>query len=67
MKSFVIHFRCIDQAGIVSRITSIIYNFGANILDLEQFVDKEEKIFFMRIYLNFPSKSTNESNLFHRY
>ena len=66
MRSSVIHFSCIDQEGIVSRITSIIYNFGANIIDLEQFVDKGKKIFFMRIHLNVSYKSANHSNLFDR-
>ena len=66
MNSFVIHFSCVDQEGIVSRITSIIYNFSANILSLEQFVDKEKNIFFMRAKLDLTDNSVNENDLFSR-
>ena len=66
MKSIVIHFRCLDQEGIVSRVTSIIYNYGANILSLEQFVDKEKNIFFMRVHLDVLDESINHNELLNR-
>lgn len=43
----VIH--CPDQKGIVSAVTEFIAKNNGNIIDLDQHVDTEEKIFFMRV------------------
>lgn len=40
---------CIDQPGIVVAITDFIHNNGGNILYLDQHVDGEQGVFFMRI------------------
>ena len=40
---------CPDRQGIVAAITRFLHTNGGNIIDLEQHVDREEKMFFMRI------------------
>jgi formyltetrahydrofolate deformylase len=40
---------CPDKKGIVATITEFLNNNNGNILELNQHVDQEEKVFFMRI------------------
>jgi formyltetrahydrofolate deformylase len=40
---------CPDQRGIVAAVTNYLFNNNGNILYLDQHVDNDEKIFFMRI------------------
>ncbi len=48
---------CPDQPGVVARFTSLLYEAGTNILSLEQHVE-ENKWFFMRIYAELSSTTT---------
>jgi formyltetrahydrofolate deformylase len=48
-KSAVLLIHCPDQKGIVISITEFIFKNGGNILYLNQHVDTERQIFFMRI------------------
>ncbi len=40
---------CLDQKGIVAKVTEFIDNNNGNVIDLDEHVDREEHIFFMRI------------------
>ena len=40
---------CPDRTGLVSSITEFIFKNGGNIIDLDQHVDIENKVFFMRV------------------
>ena len=40
---------CPDQAGIVAKITEFLYQNNGNVIYLDQHVDRQEKVFFMRI------------------
>ena len=40
---------CPDREGIVAMATKFINRYGGNVLSLDQYVDKEEGVFFMRI------------------
>jgi len=40
---------CPDQRGLVSRISHFIYERGGNILDLDEHVDPEDHLFFIRV------------------
>lgn len=40
---------CPDQKGLVARIAQFIFQRGGNIIDLDEHVDKEEKMFFIRV------------------
>lgn len=40
---------CPDEKGIILSVTNYIYRNNGNIVDLDQHVDSEQKIFFMRV------------------
>lgn len=40
---------CPDQRGIVSRVSTFLFERGCNILDAQQFDDQETGVFFMRV------------------
>ena len=40
---------CPDQQGIISEVTKFITDNQGNIVDLDQYVDRHEGMFFMRI------------------
>ncbi|WP_269714895.1 formyltetrahydrofolate deformylase [Caulobacter sp. NIBR2454] len=40
---------CPDQRGIVSRVSTFLFERGCNILDAQQFDDEETGVFFMRV------------------
>lgn len=42
-------FCCPDRPGLVSTFSSLVYNLGGNILDLDEHVDTHDKFFSMRI------------------
>jgi len=48
-KSAILLIHCPDKPGIVVAITDFIHNNGGNILYLDQHVDSEQGVFFMRI------------------
>lgn len=48
-KSAILLIHCSDKPGIVVAITDFIHNNGGNILYLDQHVDSERGVFFMRI------------------
>lgn len=47
--SAILLLSCPDQTGLVSRITQFIYERSGNIIDLDEHVDQDEKIFSIRI------------------
>ena len=56
---------CPDQKGLVSEISNFISSNGGNITDLDEHVDPEEKVFFIRIAwdmidFKIPSDKLNE-------
>ena len=48
-RSAILLIHCQDQPGIVVAVTDFIHSNGGNILYLDQHVDKENGVFFMRI------------------
>ncbi len=48
-RSFILTITCNDQPGIVSMVTTGLYNAGANIIEAQQFNDPITERFFMRI------------------
>ncbi|MGB5435309.1 MAG: formyltetrahydrofolate deformylase [Maribacter sp.] len=48
---------CPDQSGIISAVTGFIHKKGGNIIYLDQHVDKEADVFFMRLESDFDSSS----------
>ena len=49
MKKVVIHIKAPDQRGIISNYTELFSSLNMNILKLEQHVESDEEMFFMRI------------------
>jgi formyltetrahydrofolate deformylase len=45
----ILHIHCPDQKGIVAAVTQLIHSHNGNVLHLDQHVDFEQNVFFMRI------------------
>jgi len=48
-RSAILLIHCRDQPGLVASISNFIADNGGNILDLDQHVDDERGVFFMRV------------------
>lgn len=48
---------CQDQAGIISSVTGFIHNKGGNIIYIDQHVDKQADVFFMRLESEFDENA----------
>jgi len=49
---------CPDQSGIISAVTGFIHDKGGNIIYLDQHVDKEAGVFFMRLESDFDNNGS---------
>lgn len=58
MKRIVIHINASDQSGIVSEYTQALSLMGININSLEQHVEPDDLLFFMRIEAEVPNESS---------
>ena len=63
MRYLILHINCPDQRGIIAQFTSILYDHGANVLNLEQHVEPDEKLFFMRIHADLSNMEISEDAL----
>ena len=63
MRYFILHINCPDQRGIIAQFTGILYDHGANVLNLEQHVEPDEKLFFMRIHADLSNMEISEDAL----
>ena len=63
MRYLILHINCPDQRGIIAQFTRILYDHGANVLNLEQHVEPDEKLFFMRIHVNLSNLTISEDAL----
>jgi len=63
MRYLVLHINCPDQRGIIAQFTGILYDHGANVLNLEQHVEPDEKLFFMRIHADLSNMEISEDAL----
>jgi formyltetrahydrofolate deformylase len=48
-QKFVLLIHCPDREGLVASVTSLIRCFHGNVVDLDQHVDTERSVFFMRV------------------
>ncbi len=65
---------CQDQAGIITNVTGFLHNKGGNVVYLDQHVDKQADVFFMRIECEFEKELQQadfekdfENTLVHKY
>ena len=49
MNKIIIQLFCPDQKGIISRLTSILFNAEQNISSIQQYIDREKENFYMRL------------------
>ena len=52
---------CPDQSGIIHAVTGFIHSKGGNVIYLDQHVDKEANVFFMRLESDFENLTLNIS------
>jgi formyltetrahydrofolate deformylase len=64
MRYLILHINCPDQRGIIAQFTGILYDHGANVLNLEQHVEPDEKLFFMRIHADLKNMEISEDALY---
>lgn len=57
MKKITLQIHCKDQSGIIATVTNFIANNNGNIVYIDQHVDREQDIFFMRLESEFTSFS----------
>lgn len=57
--SVIILIHCPDQPGIICSVTGFIHSQGGNIIYLDQHVDKQAGVFFMRLESDFNGQSTS--------
>lgn len=59
MNKIVILIHCRDQKGIIASVTNYIASIGGNIIYLDQHVDSDQDVFFMRLECEFAKDSFN--------
>nr|WP_321237040.1 formyltetrahydrofolate deformylase [uncultured Psychroserpens sp.] len=57
MKKITILIHCKDQSGIIASVTNFIADNGGNIVYIDQHVDSDQNIFFMRVESEFTTFS----------
>jgi len=63
MKELIIHLICPDQKGIIAEFTHQLYQNKINIISLEQHLEPDENIFFMRIHADMNESDLNYNEL----
>jgi len=63
MKKIIIHTQSFDQKGIISKYTEDLSLIDINILNLEQHVEPDDKLFFMRIEAEILNKELVHESL----
>lgn len=53
MSKFILNIHCPDKKGIIATVTNFIHLNAGNILYIDQYVDRENKLFFMRLECEF--------------
>ena len=53
MKRVTILINCKDKQGIIASVTTFIQQQGGNIVYIDQHVDREDEMFFMRLECEF--------------
>ena len=53
MSALTLVIQCPDQKGIIAEVTQFIYSHKGNILYIDQYVDRENHAFFMRLESEF--------------
>jgi formyltetrahydrofolate deformylase len=60
---YILTLSCLDQRGIVHRVSGFLAEHGCNIIDSAQFGDAESKLFFMRVHFSLDDSAVADSVL----
>jgi formyltetrahydrofolate deformylase len=60
---YILTLSCLDQRGIVLRVSGFLAEHGCNIIDSDQFGDPESKLFFMRIHFALEEPNVSDAAL----
>ncbi|GJJ01841.1 formyltetrahydrofolate deformylase [Duganella rhizosphaerae] len=60
---YILTLSCLDQRGIVHRVSGFLADHGCNIIDSAQFGDSESKLFFMRVHFALEDRNVNDDLL----
>ena len=63
MRYLILHINCPDQRGIIAQFTGILYDHGANVLNVEQHVEPDEGLFFMRTHADLSHMTISSDTL----
>jgi formyltetrahydrofolate deformylase len=60
---YILTLSCLDQRGIVLRVSGFLAEHGCNIIDSDQFGDAESKLFFMRVHCALEDATVSDAAL----
>lgn len=63
MSKVILQIKCPDQSGIIARYTGLLYEHKANVLNLEQHVEPQEGLFYMRIFVDLTELIISKNEL----
>ena len=63
MRKVVIHIKSLDQKGIISTFTEALSSLNINIVNLEQHVEPDDQLFFMRVEAEILDKKLSYQSL----
>ncbi|NDP60938.1 MAG: formyltetrahydrofolate deformylase [Oxalobacteraceae bacterium] len=60
---YILTLSCLDQRGIVHRVSGFLAEHGCNIIDSAQFGDAQSKLFFMRVHFSAEDAAVSDQQL----
>lgn len=60
---YILTLSCLDQRGIVHRVSGFLARHGCNIIDSAQFGDAESQLFFMRMHFALEDEAVTDADL----
>ncbi len=64
---YILTLSCLDQRGIVHRVSGFLAEHGCNIIDSAQFGDGQSQLFFMRVHFSAEDRSIDDTSLRDRF
>jgi formyltetrahydrofolate deformylase len=60
---YILTLSCLDQRGIVHRVSGFLADHGCNIIDSAQFGDAQSRLFFMRVHFSSEDAAVSDAQL----
>jgi formyltetrahydrofolate deformylase len=64
---YILTLSCVDQRGIVRRVSGFLSDYGCNIIDSAQFGDAQSQTFFMRVHFSAEDAAVTDTTLRARF